>query len=122
DGAAEGTLVVAERQTQGRGRLGRAWSSPARVNLYGSWILRPTIAPAAAPQISLAAALAVARVLATFVPGRVAIKWPNDCLIDGRKVSGILTEMDAELDRVRAVVLGIGVNLNTTERAFPAEL
>ena len=122
DGAPEGTLVLAERQTHGRGRLGRSWSSPAYVNLYASWILRPTLAPAAAPQVSLAAALAVARVLATHAPGRVAIKWPNDCLLDGRKVSGILTEMDAEIDRVRAVVLGIGVNLNGTERAFPAEL
>lgn len=122
EGAPEGTLVVAERQTHGRGRLGRSWSSPAFVNFYGSWILRPAIAPAAAPQLSLAAAVALARALTPLAPGLVAIKWPNDCLLDGRKVAGILTEMDAELDRVRAVVLGIGVNLNGGERAFPPEL
>jgi len=122
DGAPEGTLVVAERQTHGRGRMGRSWSSPAYVNLYASWILRPALAPAAAPQLSLAAALGVARALAPLAAGKVAIKWPNDCLLDGRKVAGILTEMDAELDRVRAVVVGIGVNLNGTERTFPPEL
>ena len=122
EGAVEGTLIVAERQTHGRGRLGRSWVSPAFVNLYGSWILRPTLAPADAPQLSLAAALAVARVLEPLAPGQVAIKWPNDCLLAGRKVAGILTEMDAEIDRVRAVVLGIGVNLNAGARAFAAEL
>jgi BirA family biotin operon repressor/biotin-[acetyl-CoA-carboxylase] ligase len=122
EGAPEGTLVLAERQTQGRGRLGRSWVSPARVNLYASFILRPRLAPADAPQLALAAAVAVARALSDLAPGRVAIKWPNDCLLDGRKVAGILTEMDAEVDRVRAVVLGIGVNLNATARAFPTEL
>ena len=122
EGAPEGTLVVAERQTHGRGRLGRSWVSPARVNLYASFVLRPQLAPADAPQLALAAAVAVARALAPLAPGRVAIKWPNDCLLDGRKVAGILTEMDAEVDRVRAVVLGIGVNLNATTRAFPIAL
>lgn len=120
--AAEGTLVLAERQTQGRGRLGRRWVSPARVNLYASFVLRPRLAPADAPQLALVAAVAVARALTPLAPGRVAIKWPNDCLLDGKKVAGILTEMDAEVDRIRAVVLGIGVNLNAPARAFPAEL
>lgn len=121
-GAPEGTLVVAERQTCGRGRLGRRWVSPAHVNLYASFVLRPTVPPADAPQICLAAAVAVARVLEPLAPGRVAIKWPNDCLLDGRKVAGILTEMDAELDRVHWVVLGIGVNLNAPVQAFPSAL
>ena len=121
-GAAEGTVVVAERQTRGRGRLGRSWVSPARVNLYASFVLRPRLAPSDAPQLALAAAIAVARALAALAPGRVAIKWPNDCLLDGKKVAGILTEMDAEVDRVRAVVLGIGVNLNATARQFPSAL
>jgi BirA family biotin operon repressor/biotin-[acetyl-CoA-carboxylase] ligase len=92
------------------------------VSLYASIVLRPTLSPSDAPQICLAAALAVARTLEPLAPGRVAIKWPNDCLLDGRKVAGILTEMDAELDRVHWVVLGIGVNLNVQARAFPAEL
>ena len=120
--APEGTLVLAERQTRGRGRLGRSWVSPARVNLYASFVLRPRLAPADAPQLALAAAVAVARALGPLAPGRIAIKWPNDCLLDGKKVAGILTEMDAEVDRVRAVVLGIGVNLNAPARAFPTEL
>jgi BirA family biotin operon repressor/biotin-[acetyl-CoA-carboxylase] ligase len=85
-------------------------------------VLRPTLPPSEAPQISLAAAVALARTLQPLAPGLVAIKWPNDCLLDGRKVAGILTEMDAELDQVRAVVLGIGVNLNVTARGFPPEL
>jgi BirA family biotin operon repressor/biotin-[acetyl-CoA-carboxylase] ligase len=122
EGAPEGTLVIAERQTRGRGRLGRSWVSPARVNLYASFVLRPRLAPADAPQLALAAAVAVARALTPLAPGRIAIKWPNDCLLDGKKVAGILTEMDAEVDRVRAVVLGIGVNLNAPARAFPPEL
>lgn len=123
--APEGTLVLAERQTAGRGRLGRTWVSPARVNLYASFVLRPALAPVDAPQLALAAAVAVARALVALPalgPGRVAIKWPNDCLVDGKKVAGILTEMDAEVDRIRSVVLGIGVNLNAPARAFPPEL
>jgi len=120
--APEGTLVLAEAQTRGRGRLGRSWVSPARVNLYASFVLRPRLAPPDAPQLALAAAVAVARTLDTLAPGRVAIKWPNDCLLDGKKVAGILTEMDAEVDRIRSVVLGIGVNLNAPARAFPPEL
>ncbi len=123
--APEGTLVLAERQTAGRGRLGRSWVSPARVNLYASFVVRPRLAPADAPQLALAAAVAVARALGT-VPDlgrdRIAIKWPNDCLLDGKKVAGILTEMDAEVDRIKSVVLGIGVNLNASARAFPPEL
>ena len=122
EGAPEGTLVLAERQTHGRGRLGRSWVSPARVNLYASFVLRPHLSPVDAPQLALAAAVAVVRALSPLAPGRVAIKWPNDCLLDGKKVAGILTEMDAEVDRVRAVVLGLGVNLNAPARAFPIEL
>jgi BirA family biotin operon repressor/biotin-[acetyl-CoA-carboxylase] ligase len=121
-GAPEGTLVVAEHQTAGRGRLGRTWVSPRRSNLYASFVLRPSIAPGAAPQLALVAGVAVARALTASGAAGVAIKWPNDCLLDGRKVAGILTEMDAEIDRVRAVILGIGVNLNMPSRAFPSEL
>lgn len=121
-GAPEGTLVLAEHQTAGRGRLGRHWVSPRHTNLYASFVLRPPIPPGAAPQISLAAAVAVARALTAAGVPDVAIKWPNDCLLAGRKVAGILTEMDAEVDRVRAIVLGIGVNLNMSLKAFPAEL
>src|SRR5581483_105763 len=108
-GAEEGTCVVAEAQSAGRGRLGRTWHSPPGTNLYCSVVLRPPLAPAAVP-----AAVAETTTLSA------EIKWPNDVLVGGRKVAGILTELEAELERVRFVIVGIGVNLNTT--AFPAEL
>ncbi len=121
DGAAEGTVVLAERQTKGRGRLGRAWSSPPFRNLYLSLILRPPIAVAAAPQVGLVAGLAVAETARQWVD-EVAIKWPNDVLARGRKAAGILTEMEAEDGQVRFVVVGIGVNLNSTAQDFPPDL
>ncbi len=121
DGAAEGTVVIAEAQTQGRGRLGRTWLSPPFRNLYVSIILRPPMAPAAAAQITLVAGVAVAEAASEWAP-QVAIKWPNDVVIDGRKIAGILTEMEADDGRVRFVILGIGVNLNAAPEDFPAEL
>jgi BirA family biotin operon repressor/biotin-[acetyl-CoA-carboxylase] ligase len=121
-GAEEGTTVVAEQQTAGRGRLGRTWVSPASVNLYASIVLRPRIPPLEVPRLTLVAGLAVAeaiRDLGTFAP---RIKWPNDVLLDGRKVAGILTELEAEADRVRFVIVGIGVNLNAARNDFPPDL
>ena len=121
DGAPEGAVVIADTQTAGRGRLGRTWASARGVNLYMSVLLRPRVLPAAAPQLSLVAGLAVARALEG--EGlRPRIKWPNDVLLDGRKVCGILTELEAEADRVAFVVVGIGVNLNSRLEHFPAEL
>lgn len=120
-GAPEGTVVIAEAQTAGRGRLGRAWQSEPGLNLYMSVLLRPELGPAEAPRLSLLAGVAVAEALET--EGlEVAIKWPNDVLVGRRKIAGILTEMEAEADRVRAVVVGIGVNLNSTEDDFLPEL
>jgi BirA family biotin operon repressor/biotin-[acetyl-CoA-carboxylase] ligase len=121
-GAVEGTIVVAEQQTAGRGRLGRTWVSPASVNLYMSVVLRPRIPPLEVPRLTLVAGLAVAEAIrdsGTFQP---RIKWPNDVLLDGRKVAGILTELEAEADRVRFVIVGIGVNLNATRTDFPPDL
>jgi len=120
-GAAEGTVVIADTQTHGRGRLGRAWVSPPSCNLYLSVVLRPSVSTAIAPQLTLVAGVAVAETIREWVP-RAALKWPNDTVIDGRKVAGILTEMDADADRVRFVILGIGVNLNSAPEDFPAEL
>jgi BirA family biotin operon repressor/biotin-[acetyl-CoA-carboxylase] ligase len=120
-GAVEGTVVIAEAQTSGRGRLGRAWASPPLRNLYLSTVLRPQIGGAAAAQLTLVAGLAVDDAVREWVP-RAAIKWPNDAVIDGRKVAGILTEMDADEDRVRCVIFGIGVNLNAAREDFPEEL
>jgi BirA family biotin operon repressor/biotin-[acetyl-CoA-carboxylase] ligase len=119
-GAAEGTAVIAEEQTAGRGRLGRRWHSPAGENLYCSVVLRPPRAPAEVPQVALVAGIAVAVAVEVATGRRPAIKWPNDVLLDGRKVAGILTEMESEIDRVHHVIAGIGVNLNT--RRFPREL
>ncbi|HXQ22123.1 MAG TPA: biotin--[acetyl-CoA-carboxylase] ligase [Candidatus Acidoferrales bacterium] len=121
DGATEGTVVIAETQTKGRGRLGRAWVSPPFRNLYLSIIVRPPIATADAPQLVLVAGLAVAETVREWT-ARAAIKWPNDVLVDGRKVAGILTEMDDDDDRVRFVIIGIGVNLNSVATDFPPEL
>jgi BirA family biotin operon repressor/biotin-[acetyl-CoA-carboxylase] ligase len=118
-GAAEGTTVVAEAQTAGRGRLGRTWHSPPGVNVYVSVVLRPPVAPALVPQLALVAGLAVADAVAA-TGLEPAIKWPNDVLVGGRKVAGVLTEMEAEVERVGHAVVGIGVNVNGT--AFPPDL
>jgi BirA family biotin operon repressor/biotin-[acetyl-CoA-carboxylase] ligase len=121
-GAPEGVLVVAERQTAGRGRLGREWHSPAGVNLYASLVLRPAVAPAAMPQLALVVGVAVAAAVEEASGRRPGLKWPNDVLLDGRKVAGVLTEMDSELDRVHFAIAGIGVNLNAPASAFPRAL
>ncbi len=119
-GAPEGTTVVAERQTAGRGRLGRTWHSPAGVNLYCTVILRPAVAPTAVPQLALVAGLAVADAVREVAALAPALKWPNDVVLGGRKVAGILTELEAELERVHFVLAGIGVNVNL--EVFPPEL
>ena len=111
-GCVEGTLVIAEQQTGGRGRLDRSWMSP-RGGIYMTLVTRPVVAPAQAPRISLLASVVVAGVLERLhgLPARV--KWPNDVLIEDRKVCGILAEMDAECDAVRFVNVGIGLNANS---------
>lgn len=118
-GAAEGTVVLAERQTAGKGRLGRQWVSPGGVNLYLSVVLRPELPPYEAPQLTFLSAVALARAIEALTGLRPAIKWPNDLLVDGCKVAGLLNEMSAETDRVAFVILGIGVNLNMTADQFP---
>jgi BirA family biotin operon repressor/biotin-[acetyl-CoA-carboxylase] ligase len=120
--AEEGLVVIADRQSAGRGRLGRTWESPPGVNLYLSILLRPPLPPQAAPQLTFLSALAVARAITAVSGLQPTLKWPNDVLIGGRKVAGLLNEMSAESDRLRFVVLGIGVNLNMTAAQFPADL
>jgi BirA family biotin operon repressor/biotin-[acetyl-CoA-carboxylase] ligase len=120
-GAPEGTVVLAESQTQGRGRMGRRWASPPGLNLYASIVLRPRLPAAEVPLITLVAGLATAESVAELVSEGVGIKWPNDVVIDGRKAAGILSEMDAG-DAARFVVVGIGVNLNAGAGDFPPEL
>jgi BirA family biotin operon repressor/biotin-[acetyl-CoA-carboxylase] ligase len=122
DGVREGVVVFAETQSQGRGRLGRAWLSPARCGLWFSLLLRPAVRPQAATQLTIAAATAVARAIENAGPFKPEIKWPNDILLRGKKVAGILTELSAEPDQVRHVIIGIGVDVNVSSSAFPAEL
>ncbi|MBF0163819.1 MAG: biotin--[acetyl-CoA-carboxylase] ligase [Magnetococcales bacterium] len=121
-GAPEGTVVVADAQSQGRGRLGRVWSSPAGENLYFSLILRPEIPVAHAPRLTLVAGLATLDAVREAGITEARLKWPNDILVQGRKLAGILTEMAAEGERVRHVVVGVGVNVNGRAERFPAEV
>lgn len=115
EGAPHGTVVVAEEQTAGRGRFGRSWYSEKSSGIYTSIILRPSLSPAAAPAITMMAGLAAHRALRASTGLDFDIRWPNDLLINGRKVLGILTEMSAELDRLHSLVLGIGINVNHRE-------
>lgn len=119
-GAPDGTVVIADAQRHGRGRLGRQWVSPAGRNLYLSVALRDAGPPEHLGQLSLLAGVATAETVRAWCPAAV-IKWPNDVLIDGRKAAGILCEMEPA-GSARVVVLGIGVNLNGGPDDFPAEL
>lgn len=122
EGAVEGTVVLADSQSGGKGRLGRVWSSPPGVNLYCSVILRPSIRPYEAPQLTFLSAVAAARAIGRTMALKPQIKWPNDLLIGGRKVAGLLNEMSAETDAINFVILGLGVNLNMTAGQFPPDL
>jgi len=122
DGVSEGVVVFAESQTRGRGRLGRKWLSPARKGLWFSVLLRPDLRPQAATQLTVAASASLARAIRQCTGLIPEIKWPNDILIRGKKVSGILTELSAELDHIKYVILGIGVDVNLNATDFPAEL
>ena len=118
EGAAEGTVVFADCQTKGRGRLQRVWQSPPGCNLYASMVLRPDIAPADAARITLTAGVAVAEMISIVCCEGVGLKWPNDVLIGGRKVCGILTEMKTTGSALDVVVVGIGLNVNIAAEDF----
>ena len=119
-GAEHGTVVLAEEQTAGRGRFGRTWFSEKSSGIYVSVVLRPDLPPAAAPALTLLAGVAAHRAVTGAAGLAADIRWPNDLLVNGKKVCGILTEMSAELGRLHAIVLGIGINVNHGE--MPAEL
>ncbi|HEY3308574.1 MAG TPA: biotin--[acetyl-CoA-carboxylase] ligase [Desulfuromonadaceae bacterium] len=122
EGAVEGTTVIADAQTGGKGRMGRVWLSPPRVNLYCSIILRPPVMPYEAPQLTFLTAVAVSQAIEAVTGLKPEIKWPNDVLINGKKVAGLLNEMSAETDGINFVILGLGVNLNMTAAQFAADL
>jgi BirA family biotin operon repressor/biotin-[acetyl-CoA-carboxylase] ligase len=116
-GAVEGTIVIAEAQTRGRGRLSREWLSPEG-GIYFTLVLRPRISPAYAPKINLMTSIAVAATIRKLFGLKAELKWPNDVLIEGRKVCGILAEMDAEMDVVNFVNIGVGINANNSIPQF----
>lgn len=120
-GAQHGTVVCAETQTKGRGRLGRAWISPPGKGIYASILLRPQVNLNEVAQLTLVSAVALCEALRKVSGVEATIKWPNDILIDGKKVSGILTELNAEMDRIKFVIVGIGVNVNTLSSQLPPE-
>lgn len=121
-GAPEGTVVLADRQSAGRGRLGRTWFSPAGAGVMCTIVLRPPCDPATVAPLPLVAGLAVADAVRGATGLAPGLKWPNDVQLGGRKVAGILAELEGELDRVDAVLLGIGVNVNLRADALPPEL
>ncbi|MSU20497.1 MAG: biotin--[acetyl-CoA-carboxylase] ligase [Pedosphaera sp.] len=122
DGVKEGVVVFAESQSKGRGRLGRKWISPLRKGLWFSVLLRPDLRPQEATQLMIAGATALARAIRDETGLSPEIKWPNDILVNGRKVAGLLTELSAELDHVNYIILGIGVDVNLNASDFSAEL
>jgi len=119
-GEPEGAVVLAEEQTGGRGRAGRSWHSERGTGIYATLLLRPRLAPVHAPLLTMLAGISARSAIQAQTELRVELKWPNDLLLDGLKVGGILTEMHAEPSLVRFVVIGIGINVN--QEKFPAEI
>ena len=119
-GEPEGTLVVAETQTAGKGRRGRDWDSKQQVGIWMSLLLRPKVKPAEVSCLTLVAAMAVAKAMQNFCGIDAKIKWPNDVVTNGKKLCGILTEMNSEMDFIHYVVIGIGINAN--HKSFSQEL
>lgn len=112
EGSPEGTVVCAEMQTKGRGRLGRGWVSPKYKGVYCSIILRPKLSPSDLSKLTLLSAVAVAEAVERVAHIQPTIKWPNDLLVKGKKLAGILTELRAEVDQMKFVIVGIGINVN----------
>lgn len=121
-GAPEGTMVVAETQTQGRGRKKRTWFSPLGQGIYASLILRPAIPPSEAPRITLMTAVAIAEAFLALGHSEIRIKWPNDILMNGKKIAGVLTEISTEMDTIDYIMVGLGINVNTPLESFDETL
>lgn len=118
-GIKEGTVILAEEQAKGKGRHGRTWTSPARGGVYMSCVFRPDMTPNEISRITLIAAVSVAKAIRVVTGLPATIKWPNDILVNGRKVCGILTEMKAEQDAIDFIILGIGINVNMPAGHLP---
>ncbi|MCL6634836.1 MAG: biotin--[acetyl-CoA-carboxylase] ligase [Peptococcaceae bacterium] len=121
-GAGEGSLVVAEEQTGGKGRLGRGWFSPRYKGIWFSLILHPPVDPSEASRVTMLAAVAVASAIRKSTGVAAGIKWPNDLLAGGKKICGILAELSAEMDRINHLVVGVGINANLDAGDFPEEV
>lgn len=117
-GSPEGTLVLAEAQTKGRGRLGREWFSPKYKGIYLSLVLRPKILPHQASILTLLSAMSICEAIKEIIGLDARIKWPNDILIHNKKLGGILTELNAETDEVRFIIIGIGLNVNNDKKTL----
>ncbi|MGF6948653.1 BirA family biotin operon repressor/biotin-[acetyl-CoA-carboxylase] ligase [Neobacillus sp. B4I6] len=120
--APEGTVIIAEEQLSGRGRMARKWHSPKYTGIWMSMIIRPNIPLSNAPQLTLLAAVAIVQAIEEMTDLTPEIKWPNDILINGKKVTGILTELQAEADLIHSIIIGIGINVNQKKEDFPLEL
>jgi BirA family biotin operon repressor/biotin-[acetyl-CoA-carboxylase] ligase len=122
EGALEGTALIANSQSAGKGRMERAWHSPANCNIYTSVILRPKIEPIKVPQISILTGVALAETLEIYSHDKIKLKWPNDVLINGKKVCGILSQVKTTASEVDFIVLGIGINVNISSNELPKEI
>ncbi|WP_040208390.1 biotin--[acetyl-CoA-carboxylase] ligase [Neobacillus jeddahensis] len=118
----EGTVIIAEEQRSGKGRMNRTWYSPKYTGIWMSLILRPNIPLNNAPQLTLLTAVAIVQAIEEETGLQTEIKWPNDILLNGKKVTGILTELQAEADRIHSIIIGIGINVNQKMDDFPSEL
>ncbi|EKN69581.1 bifunctional biotin operon repressor/biotin--acetyl-CoA-carboxylase ligase BirA [Neobacillus bataviensis LMG 21833] len=118
----EGTVIIAEEQLSGKGRMNRTWHSPKYTGIWMSLILRPNIPLTKAPQLTLLTAVAIVHAIEEETGLQPEIKWPNDILLAGKKVTGILTELHAEADRIHSIIIGIGINVNQKMEDFPREL
>ena len=121
-GVPHGTVVIADRQLKGKGRLGRTWFSPPKGNIYMSVIVRPEIEPKDATLLTIMSAISCARAVRNLTGIEVKIKWPNDLMVSERKLGGILTEMKSDQDRIVFAVIGIGINVNASLDAFPVDV
>lgn len=117
-GVAEGTLVIAETQTKGRGRLGRAWHSPKYKGLYFTLILRPKILPSQVSLVTLLSAVSICEAIKSAFGADTQIKWPNDILAHNKKLGGILTELSAEADKINSLNIGVGLNVNNDGKSL----
>lgn len=122
EGVEEGTIVVADQQTNGKGRMARVWYSPKGTGIWMSMIIRPNLPINQTPQLTLLTAVAIVQAIEELTPLKPEIKWPNDIMLNGKKLVGILTELQAEADQVHSVIIGTGINVNQKVADFPEDL